>query len=116
MALTGFDIIPGGAVGAELQAVNRRAVMPAVVPQIGKSTVALSALLSGAEPVTGGVSPVTIPLQGSRMVSGAWTDYTGNFGAPQILTGLQNAEFNLAAFVVGIPYYLFEGFVQQDAE
>jgi hypothetical protein len=117
MPLLNFGVIPAaGAGGTELQNTTRRAVMPAVVVQIGKSTVLLSSMLAGAEPVVGGVSPVTIPIQGSRMVAGAWADYSGAFGAPALLPGLQNAEYNLAAFVVGIPYYLFEGFVQQDAE
>lgn len=116
MPVLGFGTIPGGAVGTELQTATRRAIMPAVVVQIGKSTVTLSSMLAAAEPVGGGVSPMTIPVQGTRMVSGAWADYSGGFSAPQVLTGLFNAEYNLKAFVVGIPYYLFEGLVQQDAE
>ncbi len=117
MPLLSFGVIPSAAAGGtELQNTTRRAVMPAVVVQIGRSTVLLSSMLAAAEPVTGGVSPVTIPVQGVRMVQGAWTDYSGSFAAPQVLPGLQNAEYNLAAFVVGIPYFLFEGFVQQDAE
>jgi len=117
MPLLNFGVLPSGAAGGnELQAVTRRAVMPGVVVQIGKATVSLSSLLAAAEPVVGGVSPITIPVQGVRMVAGAWADYSGQFSAPQVLPGLQNAEYNLKAFVVGIPYYLFEGFVQQDAE
>jgi hypothetical protein len=116
MALLNFGVMPGGGTGNELASVTRRAFMPAVVVQIGKSTVTLSSMLAAAEPVVGGVSPVTVPVQGTRMVAGAWADYSGSFAAPSILPGLQNAEYNLAAFVVGIPYYLFEGFVQQDAE
>src|SRR5438552_759653 len=117
MALLNFGIMPAGAAGGnELQAVTRRAVMPAVVVQIGKATVTLSSMLAAAEPVAGGVSPVTVPVQGVRMVAGGWADYSGQFSAPQVLPGLTNAEYNLKAFVVGIPYYMFEGFVQQDAE
>ena len=116
MALLNFGTIPGGAAGTELQVATRRAIMPAVVVQIGKSTVTLSSMLAAAEPVSGGVSPMTVPVQGTRMVSGAWADYSGAFTSPQVLTGLFNAEYNLKAFVVGIPYYLFEGLVQQDAE
>ena len=116
MALLGFGTIPSGAVGTELQVATRRAIMPAVVVQLGKSTPTLSAMLASAEPVVGGVSPITFPVQGTRMVSGAWADYSGAFSSPQVLTGLFNAEYNLKAFVVGIPYYLFEGMVQQDAE
>jgi hypothetical protein len=116
MPMTGFGIVPGGALGTELITATRRAIMPAVVVQIGKSTVVLSSMLAAAEPVSGGVSPMTFPVQGTRMVSGQATDYSGSFTAPQVLTGLFNAEFNLKAYVVGIPYYMFEGLVQQDAE
>lgn len=116
MALTGVGIIPGGGVGNELQAVTRRAVLPACVVQIGKSTPTLSAMLSGSEPVSGGVSPMTIPIQGVRMVSGGPTDYSGAFTAPQIIPGMQNAQYNLKAYVTGIPYYMFEGLVQMDAD
>src|SRR6266446_5369766 len=92
MPLLNFGVMPPGAVGNELIAVTRRAVMPAVVVQIGKATVTLSSMLAAAEPVSGGVSPVTVPVQGTRMVAGAWTDYSGSFAAPSILPGLQNAE------------------------
>lgn len=116
MALTNFGIVPGGAAGAELQAVTRRAAMPAVVVQLGKATPTLSAMLAAAEPVRGGVSPITIPVQGSRMVTAQWVDYSGSASAPTVQPGLLNAEYNLAAFTAWIPYYMFEGLVQQDAE
>lgn len=116
MPVLGLGTLPGGAVGTELQSVTRRAFMPAVVVQIGKSTVTLSSMLAASEPVRGGVSPITIPVQGVRMVQGAFTDYSGSFSSPQILPALQNAEYNLKAWVVGIPYYLFEGLVQIDAD
>ena len=116
MPVTGVGTIPSGAVGTELTAVTRRAIMPAVVVQLGRSTVTLSSMLAAAEPISGGVSPITFPVQGTRMVSGSFTDYSGSFSAPQVITGLTNAEYNLKAYVVGIPYYLFEGMVQMDAE
>jgi hypothetical protein len=116
MALTGMGIIPSGNVGAELQAVTRRAVMPAVVVQLGKATPTLSAMLASAAPVKGGVSPVTSPVQGTRMVQGSFTDYSGAGSAPSIIPGLLNAEYNLKALTIWIPFFMFEGLVQQDAE
>ena len=116
MPLLNFGAMPGGAIGNELVVATRRAVQPAVVVQIGKASVLTTAMLASAEPVKGGVSPITVPLQGTRMVSGAWTDYSGSGQAPQILPGLLNAEYNLAAFVVFIPYFMFEGLTQEDAE
>src|SRR5262245_28059346 len=103
---------PAASGGTELSNVTRRAVMPAVVVQFGKASVGMSSRLAAAEPVVGGVSPVTIPLQGNQMVAGQWADYSGGFAVPTVRPGLVNAEFNLAAHVTGIPYYLFEGLVQ----
>jgi len=111
----GTGIIPSGATGAELAAVTRRAFVPKVVVQIYRSTATLSAFIAQAEGITGGVSPVTVPVQGSKMVVTSTTDYSGSFTAPQVLNGLQNAEFNLKAMVTPIPYYVMEGLVQVDA-
>lgn len=117
MALLNFGIMPAaGAGGTQLAAVTRRAVMPAVVVQFGQASVLTSAMLSGAEPISGGVSPVTIPIQGNAMVNGGYVDYSGSFAAPQNIDGLSNYEYNLCAAVIGIPYYLFEGLIQQDAD
>lgn len=116
MALTNFGVIPGGNVGTELSVVTRRAIMPACVMQFGKDTPLKSAKLAGAEPVTGGVSPITFPVQGNAMVSGQYVDYTGNFGSPSVIPGLKQAQYNLDALCVGIPYYMFEGFIQEGAD
>jgi hypothetical protein len=116
MALTGFGVIPSGSVGTELAAVTRRAVMPGVVVQLGKATPALSAMLASAEGVSGGVSPMTIPVQGTRMVTASWTDYSGAGSAPMVTPGLLNAEYNLKAITTWIPFFLMEGLIQQAAE
>jgi hypothetical protein len=116
VALTGFGIIPSGSVGTELAAVTRRAVMPGVVVQLGKATPTLSSLLANAESVEGGVSPMTIPVQGTRMVTASWTDYSGAGSAPTVAPGIQNAEYNLKAIMTWIPFFLMEGLIQQSAE
>jgi hypothetical protein len=48
------------------------------------------------------------------MVSGQWVDYSGSFQQPAVQPGLQDAEFNLKAFVSTIPFLGFEGLVQLD--
>jgi hypothetical protein len=115
VATLGTGILPSGAVGNELVAVTRRAFIPKVIVQLYKATPTLSALLAAAEPITGGVSPITVPLQGTAMVTTSTTDYSGSFTAPQVQTGLQNAEFNLKAMVTPIPFYVMEGLAQIDA-
>lgn len=110
----GSGIIPGGALGTELNAVTRRAFVPSVVVQIYQATPLLSAFLSNAQPAAGGVSAVTVPVQGASMVSFGWSDYTGSFNAPQQIPGVQNAEFNLKLGIIPIPFYGMEGVVQRE--
>lgn len=115
MPILGQGILPSGATGNELVAVTRRAFVPKLVVQLYKATPTLSALLAAADPVSGGVGPVTQPVQGSGMVTTQNTDYSGSFAAPTIQAGIQNAEFNMKAYVTPIPFYVMEGLVQMDA-
>jgi hypothetical protein len=88
--------------------------MPRVYVQLWKSAPLIAALLSSAQVATGGLSPITAPLQGAPMVSGQWVDYSGSFQQPGVQPGIQNAEFNLKAFVTTIPFLGMEGLVQLD--
>jgi hypothetical protein len=111
----GSGIIPAsGAIANELSAVVRRAFMPRVYVQLWKSAPLMAALLSSAQVASGGLSPITAPVQGTPMVSGQWVDYSGSFEQPGVQPGLQDAEFNLKAFVSTIPFLGFEGLVQLD--
>jgi len=111
----GSGIIPAsGAIAAELSSVVRRAFMPRVYVQLWKSAPLIAALLSAAQVASGGLSPITAPVQGTPMVAGQWTDYSGSFQQPGVIPGIQNAEFNLKAFVTPIPFLGFEGLVQID--
>ena len=111
----GSGIIPAsGAIANELSAVVRRAFMPRVYVQIWKSAPLIAALLNNAQVASGGLSPITVPVQGTPMVTGQWVDYSGSFAQPAVQPGLQDAEFNLKAFVSSIPFLGFEGLVQLD--
>ncbi len=115
MPQLGTGIIPAsGAIASELSSVVRRAFMPRVYVQLWKSAPLMAALLSSAQVATGGLSPITAPLQGTPMVSGQWVDYSGAFQQPGVQPGIQNAEFNLKAFVSTIPFLGMEGLVQLD--
>src|SRR5690348_13175720 len=102
-------IVPGGAIGTELTNVTRRAFIPRLVVQIYKATPTLSLLMRNAQRAKGGVSQVTVPVQGSSFVNFGWTDYTGTFPQPPVLTAVTNAEFNLKLGVVPIPFLGVEG-------
>lgn len=115
MPVLGQGIIPQqSAVTNELAAVTRRAFVPKVFVQLWKSSPAIAALLAGAQVASGGLSPITVPLQGNPMVTGQWLGYDGTFNQPGQTPGLQNAEFNLKAFCTAIPFMGFEGLVQLD--
>jgi hypothetical protein len=74
----------------------------------------MAALLANAQVASGGVSPITAPVQGTPMISGQWVGYDGSFNQPGVTPGLQNAEFDLKGYVTAIPFLGFEGLVQLD--
>src|SRR5215469_1201886 len=110
--VTGVGIVPGGAAGAELVAVTRRGFIPKLVVQLYKATPMFSLLLRHAQRARGGVSQITVPVQGSSYVNFSWSDYSGVFPQPAVLTGAQNAEFNLKLGVVPIPFMGMEALLQ----
>jgi hypothetical protein len=82
--------------------------------QLWRSTPLLAALLSHAQVASGGLSPITVPLQGNPMVAIQSVGYDGAFNQPGTTPGLQNAEFNLKGYVTAIPFLGMEGLVQLD--
>ena len=112
MPQLGVGIVPSGAIGAELVATTRRAFVPRLVVQVYKATPLLSLLLRNAQRAKGGVSQVTIPVQGGSYVAFSWSDYSGVFPQPSVLTAAQNAEFNLKLGVVPIPFMGMEALIQ----
>lgn len=115
MSLLGSGIVPSGAVGNELTAVTRRSFIPRLIIQFGNATPTLSAALSNAQMCSGGVSSVTVPVQGAAITTAQATDYSGAFNQPSNQTGVGNAEYNLKAIIVPIPFLGMEGILQLDA-
>ena len=62
----------------------------------------------------GGVSSVTVPVQGTPMTSFQWTGYSGTFNQPANMRGMWDGEWNLCLGVVPIPFLGMEGVVQLD--
>lgn len=112
MPQLGVGIVPSGAIGNELVATTRRAFIPRLVVQIYKATPMLSLLMRNAQRARGGVSQVTVPVQGGSYVSFSWSDYSGVFPQPAVQTAAQNAEFNLKLGVVPIPFMGMEALIQ----
>ena len=114
MPVLGTGIIPSGSIANELTAVTRRAFIPKLVVQLYNSTPLLAALIANSQTASGGVSAVSVPVQGAAMVSGQWSDYSGSFAQPSVAQGAFLAEFNLKLFITPIPFLGMEGAVQLD--
>lgn len=113
--LLGTGIIPSGTTGSELSAITRRAFIPSLVVQLYQATPILSAMLANGQTASGGISSITVPVQGSKLTTAQYTDYSGAFNQPSELIGIQDAEMNLKALVVPIPFLGMEGIVQMNA-
>ena len=114
MSVLGTGIIPSGSIANELTAVTRRAFIPKLVVQLYNSTPLLAALIANSQTASGGVSSVSVPVQGASFVSGQWSDYSGGFAQPSAQQGAFLAEFNLKLFITPIPFLGMEGAVQLD--
>ena len=115
MPVLGQGIIPAaGAVASELTAVTRRAFVPKLVVQTYNSTPLLAMLIANNQTASGGASSVTVPVQGTNMVTTQSSDYSGTFAAPSVQPGIQNAEFNLKLSITPIPFLGMEAAVQVD--
>lgn len=113
MPIANSGIVPAnGSIYQELTSLTRRAYIPKVTVQLYYSTPTMMHLLGNAQRSAGGLSQITMPVQGQSMVQGAWTSYSGSFNKPQILPGVQNAQFNTAYFVVPVPLVLGEALLQ----
>jgi hypothetical protein len=113
----GGGIIPatGSSQYTELTYVTRRAFIPKLVVQLYNSTPLMAALITNSQQASGGVSSVTVPVQGSQFVNAQWSDYSGSFNQPAVQQGAYNAEFDLKLMIAPVPFLGMEGAVQQDA-
>ena len=113
MPLPGIGVAPAaGSLYNELAAVTRRAFVPKLFVQIYFGSPSLYYMIGNAQRAAGGLNQVTIPLQGQSMVQGQWTGYGGGFNSPVITPGIQNAQFNLAYWVVPVPLPFGETIIQ----
>lgn len=110
--IQGIGVAPSGSLGNELNSITRRAFVPSLFVQIYFSSPNLFYLIGNAMKAAGGLNQVTIPLQGQSMVQGGFTNYGGSFAQPQVIPAVQNAQFNLAYWTVGIPLPFGETIIQ----
>ncbi len=110
--LTGSGITPGGQLGAQLAAITRRAFLPSVYVQIYQSHPLLSLFMANAKAARGGVSQITVPVQGSSFVSFNWGSFAGDFPMPTDQAAIQNAQFSLKLGMVPIGFFGMEAILQ----
>ena len=74
----GGGILPatGSSQFNELTYVTRRAFIPKLVVQLYNSTPLMAALIANSQQASGGVSSVTVPVQGAQFVNAQWSDYS----------------------------------------
>ena len=110
--ITGNGITPGGILGSQLAAITRRAFIPSVYVQVYQSHPLLSLFFSNAKAARGGVSQITIPVQGSSFVSFNWGSFAGDFPMPTDAAAIQNSQFNLKLGMIPIGFFGMEAIVQ----
>lgn len=102
-----------GGIYDELTAVTRRAFVPKLVVQIYKAAPFLSLAMRNAQRAAGGVSQVSVPVQGASYVNFGWTDYSGSFPQPQVQGASTLAQWNLSVGTVPIPLLGMESLIQR---
>jgi hypothetical protein len=72
----------------------------------------LSAFMANAKAARGGVSQITVPIQGSPFVSFSWGSFAGDFPMPTDAAAIQDAQFNLKLGMVPIGFFGMEAILQ----
>ena len=114
MPVTGGLLPQSGPQFNELASITRRAFIPQLIIQIYNATPLMASFLANAQSAGGGVSSITVPVQGSPLVVASAADYSGTFAPPPSLQGVLDAEFNLQLVITPIPFLGTEGLVQVD--
>lgn len=107
--------MPGGPAGDQAAAWTRRSFVPKVVVQTRNATPLIAVMFASSKPATGGISSVTVPMQGGNFVETQSTDYAGKFNEPPNLSPGLDAAWNLKAIITPIPFLGMEALIQWDA-
>jgi len=107
-------IVPTGAIANELNAITRRGFIPTLVVQIYNSTPTMACLFDNAQTAYGGISSLTVPVQGNPMTTTQSIDFSGNFAQPPEVQGIYDAELNLCGVGTPIQFLGAEAALQLD--
>jgi hypothetical protein len=87
-------------------------MIPRLFVQIYFACPSLFFFFGGAQRADGGLSQITVPVQGQSMVQGQFTGYGGGFNSPVLTPGIQTMQFPLVYWVVPIPLPFGETVIQ----
>ena len=68
--------------------------------------------MSNSKAARGGVSQITVPVQGNSFVQFSWGGFDGNFPMPSDQAAIQNAQFSLKLGMVPIGFFGMESILQ----
>lgn len=112
MTILGQGIIPGGQQGTELTYITRRGFIPRMVVQIYGASPTMTAMIGNSNTAMGGISSVTVPVQGQAFVNSQWSDFSATFTQPAYQQGAFVGEFDLKLAITPIPFLGTEALVQ----
>ncbi len=113
MPLPGLGIVPAaGSVYNELTAVTRRAFIPRLFVQMYFASPTFFHLMGNAVKSAGGLSQISIPIQGQSMGQGGFIGPGGGFNQPQQVAAIQTAQFNSVMWAYPVPLPFGEQFIQ----
>lgn len=112
--ILGTGIVPSGAIANELTAITRRGFVEALVVQIYQASPTIAALMDNAQTAYGGISSITVPVQGNPMTQTQSIDYSGSFNQPPEVQGIYDAELNLCGVGTPIQFLGAEAALQLD--
>src|SRR5258708_34537903 len=105
---------PAAAQFTEYQAITRRGFVPTMYVQIYNASPTIAGLMQNAKTASGGISSITVPVQGQSLTIPQWVGFDGGFAQPANIQGIQPAEFNLKGLITPIPFYGMEAAIQSD--
>lgn len=114
MPILGQGIMPTGQIAAELTSVTRRAFVEKMIVQIYQSSPMMASLIANGNTATGGISSVTVPIQGAQMTTAQWSGFDGSFAQPTSQPGIQNAQYNMKLMTVPVQLLGMESVLQAD--
>src|SRR5579885_2595589 len=112
--IVGQGILPSGQIAAELTNITRRGFSESLVDQFRQYSPLLAAFIDNAQFCTGGIDPITQPVQGMSLTTAQTIGYDGSFNQPSETQGIFNAQFTLAGVCVPIGFYGAEAAIQMD--